>query len=289
MFATMQRILVRSFVVVSLGSGLAFGGMASANVFEAADALFAARGEGRSQIAAARAEYKRVLATVSGTDAVYAVQQLGKLAYYEGELVLPGGDGPSTARTAVFQDCREFVESIASIEAGRTQYHYWKLLCTAFWVRHAPRVTALFQIAGIRRYFDSVVGDDLDLRAELALDSRYLGGGLYRVLAGVYRDDLASLLRSSLPNREVALEWIDRSLAAAAFPGDPNSGDMYYANVRGRGDILIRLGRTAEARELLTAGIAEIDELIAGDALPEGLEAESRGEQQIMRTLLGGL
>jgi len=257
--------------------------------FEQADALFARRGEGRALIEQARAEYKRQLQNASPEHTVYAVEQLGKLAYYEGELVLPGGDGPDAARAAVFQDCRDFVENIAQIDSARTEYHYWKLLCTAFWVRHASRMAALFQVGQIRSYFDSVVGDDLELRPELALDSRYMGGGLLRVMAGILRDDLSSMLRSSLPDREQGLALIERALASPAFPGDVHAGDMWYVNFRGRGDLLIRLGRSDEAREVLTSAIAEIEDLQSAGELPQGLEPETMGEMNVMRNLLGSL
>jgi predicted RNA polymerase sigma factor len=64
---------------------------------------------------------------------------------------------------------------------------------------------------------------------------------------------------------------------------------MWYVNFRGRGDLLIRLGRSDEAREVLTSAIAEIEDLQSAGELPQGLEPETMGEMNVMRNLLGSL
>ena len=49
------------------------------------------------------------------------------------------------------------------------------------------------------------------------------------------------------------------------------------------------MGRSAEAKVALTKYIEEIDELIAGNELPSGLEAETKAEQVMMKSILAGI
>jgi len=269
-------------------SALLSSGVAFAGIFDAADAAFAQRENNLAKIAEARTAYKNVLNAVDGDERVYAVEQLGKLAFYEGDLLTSLDQNPAR-RTAIFADCREFVETIANMSEAVTQYHYWKLQCTAFWVQSAPLLSRLAQIGAIKRYFNSIVGDNIEPRPEVGIDTRYMGGGIYRVIAGVIKDDLSSLVRSDLPNRAKALDLADKAIASSAYPGDDNAGDSYYSNFRGRGDVLNRLGRKDEAKAWLNKYIGEIDELIAGNELPVGLEAETKAEQAMMKTILAGI
>lgn len=278
----------RLVVLAALVFSAVLGASAQAGVFDEADALFAERENNVEKIAAARSAYKTALRTVDGADRIYAIEQLGRLAFYEGEH-LNDLDRGARRRTEIFADCREFVEAIANVPEAVTQYHFWKLQCTAFWVQSAPLLSRLAQIGSIKRYFNSIVGDNLEPRPEVGIDTRYQGGGIYRVIAGIIKDDLSSLIRDDLPNRAKAMDLADMAMASQAYPGDPNAGDAYYSNFRGRGDLLIKLGRNDEAREWLNRYIAEIDELIAANELPAGMEVETKAEQNTMKRLLAGI
>jgi len=263
---------------------LMFSVQASAGVFDQADALFAQRENNLSKIAEARAAYKAVLGKSAGSDAVYAVQQLGKLAYYEGELLTSLERDPQR-RTEIFADCRRFVEKISGERSAVSEYHFWKLLCTAFWVQSAPLLSRLGEIGGIKRYFDTVVGDDLEPRPELGMDARYMYAGFNRVLAGIYREDLSSMVRSGLPNRNKALELADRALATEAAPGQEVGGDMYYSNHRGRGEVLIQDGRADEAKAFLNQTIEDATALLEANQIPADILPETKAEVARMKAL----
>ena len=283
MFNRFRAGFITLVVGFALSSSLAFGG-----IFDQADGIFAQRENNLAKISEARKAYKQILGTVDGEDRVYEVEQLGKLAFYEGEHLTSLDRNPGR-RTEIFADCRDFVESIADMTEARTQYHFWKLQCTAFWVQSAPLLSRLAQIGSIKRYFNSIVGENVEPLASAGIDVRYQGGGIYRVIAGIIKDDLSSLIRSEFPNRAKAIDLADKAIAATAYPGDENAGASYYSNYRGRGDVLNKMGRPAEAKVALTKYIEEIDELIAGNELPVGLEAETKAEQVMMKSILAGI
>jgi hypothetical protein len=275
---------MKTVVKVLAAISFLFSVHASAGAFDQADALFAQRENNLAKIADARAAYKAVLGKSVGSDAVYAVQQLGKLSYYEGELLTSLERNPAR-RTEIFADCRRVVEKIATERAAVSEYHFWKLLCTAFWVQSAPLLSRLGEIGSIKRYFDSVVGDDLEPRPELGMDARYMYAGMNRVLAGIYREDLSSMVRSGLPNSSKALELADRALATEAGPGQEVGGDMYYSNHRGRGEVLIQDGRADEAKAFLTQVVEDATALLEANQIPADIIPETKAEIARMRAL----
>jgi hypothetical protein len=117
---------------------------ARAGVFDAADALFVRRAEGSAVIGQARAEYKRVLQAATGLDKAYGIQQIGRLAVYEGMYVL--NDDQRSQRAALYGDCRSLAATISGDAALKTYYAYWRLQCTALWMKFATVAERLAQI-----------------------------------------------------------------------------------------------------------------------------------------------
>lgn len=247
-----------------------FSFSARADVFTEADTLFKQREESRDKIAQARAEYVALLPSLSGQQLIRAVSQIGRLAIYEGVMVL--GDAAVAEKKQVFRDCWEnYAEKIKPAVVGENPaYYYFKGACLAYWGEVAGTLASLPYVPTL-----------LDLiNKGLASDTRFEGGGVYRLAAGVYSNKKAQPLGLYKPNE--ALTMIDNALAAAAYPGDPNSGSVYFDNWRGKGLVLVELGRGADAVSMMTAKIQEINDLEEAEELPAGREAEAHWNRSSM-------
>jgi hypothetical protein len=256
---------------------------ARAGVFDEADRLFQRRAEGSAVIAQSRAEYKRVLQNATGLDKGYAIQQIGRLAVYEGMYVYT--DDQRAQRAATFGDCRTLAGTMSGDAQLRTYYAYWRLQCTALWMKYATVAERLARLGEVKRDFNEVVNDDLEVRPELMLDVRYMGGGIYRTLAGIYSNSLSNLMRDNLPNGSMALTMVDRALRSRPYPGDANEGASYYSNYRQKAEVLTYNRQTADARTVLDDAIEEIEALQEAEELPAGLEPETIGELGVMRSM----
>jgi hypothetical protein len=120
-----------------------------------------------------------------------------------------------------------------------------------------------------------------DFAAGQQLDTRFEGGGILRVAAGVYLNPKAAAVQ--LYNPEQALELATKALNSSAYPGDPSGGGQYYENYAILADALQQLdadrpnsGYKEKAVTLVTTGLTEMDERIALDDLPLGREPEFR-------------
>ena len=269
---------------------LATSGVAmAAGPFDQADQLFAARDGSASNVAAARAIYAAALPTATGADLAYVIQQLGILAQYEGTYLLPETASQNARKAALYDQCRQASKKLDGDAAQITHFAYWKTTCTAQWMKYASLGDRLGALGEIKANFDTIVDANLEIKPELGLDTRYMGGGIYRTLSAIYDNNLSGLIRSTLPNGPKALTMVEHALASAAYPGDSNGGADYYSNYRYRAEALKFNGQTAQARQVLTDAIAEIQELIAEDSLPPGLEPETKGELAAMQSQLTAL
>jgi hypothetical protein len=247
---------------------------ALADVWTDADNLFKQREGNRAKIQEARDLYVAILPTVTGQQLIRAVSQLGRLAIYEGVMVLPLS--AKAERKRVFRDCWEnFAEKIKPAVVGENPaYYYFKGVCLAYWGEAAGTLASLPHVPTIVNM----------INRGMEGDTRFEGGGIYRLAAGVYSNIKAQPLGLYKPKE--ALLLIDKSLASAAFPGDPHSGNAYFDNWRGKALVLVELQRHAEAKQLLEAKIAEIEELEAEEELPRGREAETLWNLSAMKEQL---
>ncbi len=277
----MRTNLFKALVASLLTCGAV--GVAQAGVFDAADAQFALREGNPAAVAAARAEYVRVGGTTRGADLAYAVQQIGRVNMYEGLYLLPDTGDYRARRTQLFSECRDWAAKLAGDASQITIYAYWRMTCTAQWMKYASLAERLTQLPEIKRYFNEMIDPDLEIKATLGIDGRYFGGGMARVLAAIYANQLSSLLRDGLPNGAKAAVMIDRAIRAEPLPGWEISGADYYANYRHQAEVLQFNGQAAPADQVLADAVAEIEELIAENVLPIGFEAETRGELALMQ------
>lgn len=265
-------ILMTSFVATS----------AHADIWAEADGFYADRKNNRSAIASARSLYKEILVTATGTDALRAASQLGRLAIYEGEMLLP--KTASAARKEIFGDCwckqprvgglivpsgscREpgFIDSISPQNLGEEHpaYYYFFGVCLAYWGEQGSLREKLAFSGDVTRAVDK----------GQALDTRFDGGGIHRLAAGVYSNPQADLLGLYQP--DYALEEIQKALRVAAYPGDPSTGAAYYDNWQGMIQVLRELQEYDEAIAVMEEVLPELQELIEDDALPRGREPEA--------------
>jgi hypothetical protein len=244
------------FVVASLSvSAFAFD-------FGSADALFEQREQGSAKIAEAREAYASDLTNLNGAEKIYAVEQLARLDYFEG-LTL-GNNGNKEARKAIYQRCLNTLDAnIAPAKIGpNPQYYYWKASCLALWGNANGVSASLGKIPELLR----LINDGQ------ALDTRYEGGGLYRLASAVYLK-IPEIFGGGV---DKSIDFNNRALASEAFPEakDPATatGDYFYNVYDQRAQALAKKGRKAEAIALLTEAIERIE---AGD-LPAGREPETR-------------
>ena len=239
--------------------------------WDEADELFERRSEGQEAIAEARAAYEAIAQNATGTELIRAVSQISKLDLFEGEMTLP--KSAKAERMAIFKRCWETsVPRIHPDQVGETpNYYYWRGVCLGFWGEAAGPLRALPYVSLL---LDLIEGG-------MEQDTRYEGGGIYRLAAGIYVDKQSQPLGLYDPDK--ALEMIELSLEQDAFPGDPNPGWMWYDNWRGKGLCLMELDRLEEAKDLLLEKREEIEILQEDEELPFGREPETLWNYRLMQ------
>ena len=245
--------------------------------FSRADALFLLRGEGRPATQTARSAYEELLPSLtSPLDLVYAVTRIATLDIFEGEILLPRT--ARAERKPIFEKCFDHTALLIAPERiGATpQYYYWRTVCLALWGEAATPVQRALKVTLLKQL----------LRDGLASDTRFYGGGILRVAAGVYSNPEARTV--GLYDPEDALRKTDGALTSPPYPGDGSDGSGYYSNYRYKILTLIELNRRPEAIALRQQVVAELEELVAAGALPVGREPETLSELARIRDLVIG-
>lgn len=278
-------------VAAALVWGSAISHNSFANSWEDAEALFSQREDGQARIAEARTKYLELLsASTTPSEKILAVSQLGRLAVYEGEILLPKTD--VEGRKKVFSQCfcanpkvsynplpqpscesPGFVDAISPANLGESHpaFHYFRSVCTAYWGEVAGPLEKLAYVAWLKE----------DFAAGQMLDTRFEGGGIQRVAAGVYVNPKAAAVQ--LYNPEQALALATKALQSSAYPGDSSSGSEYYENHAIVADSLQQLaadrpndGFQTTALNHVTQALKEMDERSELDDLPVGRGPEFR-------------
>ncbi|MEI6806173.1 MAG: hypothetical protein WCK49_06660 [Myxococcaceae bacterium] len=190
--------------------------------FSKADALFAQRENNFDAIHQARALYQDVLYNDGDqTEQMRAMNQLGKLAYYEGELLTPMDD--SSTRKSIFAQNQEYAEHVGSA--------YWKALSLALWCQSASSAEAWWYL------------DDFKAAANLAFENDVIvnDGGIFRLLAGVYIKS-TELESYGLYDPKLALEYANKAIELG-----PNQLEAYWI----KANVLRELKQPEAAKQLL--------------------------------------
>lgn len=271
---------MRSTMLLSAAAAvLSFASAAKAD-WASADAAFGQRDGNRAKMAEARNEYLNLLSSsTDAADKIRAVSQLGRLAIFEGEMTLP--KTATAERKSIFEQCWKTIAD--AIKPGTNgigenpSYYYVKGVCLAYWGEAAGPLASLPHVPMLK-----------DLIAKgMALDTRFEGGGIFRLAGGVYSNKQAQAVGLYKP--EEALGYAQSALQQSAYPGDPSSGAEYYDNWRGLALCQDENGLKNDAKATLEEQIAVLDELAAAGELPAGREPEARWNLAQMKAHLAKL
>ena len=288
-------------IVFALVTLVASSQALSAN-WDQADAFYSQRSNNRSAIAQARQAYIQILNEVtSKEDKIRAVAQLGRLAIYEGEMLLP--KSATTERVNVFSPlwCEKFNSLLKCVKDGdiikhihprlvgeNEAYYYFRGVSAAYW---GEAIGGLYPAANIGILKNLIAsGKQLDLR--------YEGGGIERLAAGIHSAPKARPLPGTY-DAQLALEEITAATEREAY-GDGLPGSMYFDNWRGKAVVLLQLAADAqsagdagkaaaykaEAKSILQTNIEEVELLIDLEELPNGREAETIAQFEMMKSML---
>lgn len=227
---------------------LLFSSLSFAFDFSSADAFFKNREGNFTAISDAKASYRKALTESRKEDKIYAAQQLGKLAYYEGDLLL--GEKEHTKRVKIFEECMNDMEHVNLKAVGKNPtYYLFKAMCLGLWGKSKGMFAAARRVGELK----SLIQDGL------SVDADYDAGGLSRLYAAVY---IQSKLMG-LYDLEGALKRVNRSIEL---------GPNYYNSYLIKAEVLKEMGKNDEAIKLLT----QIDQKIRSTPLPVGLEPETK-------------
>jgi hypothetical protein len=267
--------------------GLVFASpLAHAADFSRADSLFAQRESSRGVIAEARQAYLEILGmTADVNEKIRAAEQLGKLAIYEGELLLPKSD--SAGRQAIFGECwcKEasivrracttpgFIEQISPKAIGRMvpAYAYYYGACLGYWGESAN----LMQKAAFSGELGNAVKSGISIE-----ESAYEGGGVHRLAGSVWSNPLARAV--GLYDIDGAYREIEQAIAAPAYQ-DQHPGSLYFENIMIKLKIMSVLdgarsgeGWKDKAIQLADDTLADMADRVDLGKVPVGREPEFR-------------
>lgn len=171
---------------------LLLGSLAVAADFSKADTLFAQRENNLDAIHEAMALYAQIL-TNSGdkSEQLYAMNKLGRLCYYEGELLTPYEDAKK--RMTIFSKCQAWAEQVNSA--------YWKAFSLGLWSSSAGYAAAWWYLDDLkeaiqRALIEDVITDD---------------GGIFRILGALYAS-APELAQYDLYDLNQAMAYANRAL-----------------------------------------------------------------------------
>lgn len=205
---------------------------AQAYDFSEANAHFEKRENSFENVQKAMDLYSKAKNRVRGEELVYAVEQLGRLAYYWGDMVL---DEDSPERLSIFTKCMDDVEAISPDNLGSKHpaYYYWKATCFGFWGKAAGQWDALPKIGEFK--------DALVAGIKLDASKTYEGGGIYRVAGATY-----------IKSKKMALLGLYDPVKAWKLTNYAISkGPEFYSVYLIKAEILKEQGKTDEAQKLL--------------------------------------
>ncbi len=306
----MKKALLCSIAVLSFsGLGMAQTEEFSANVdfskFEDQDNMFWDRENlTEADVDATLAGYDKLLKSgLSGDDLFYAVYQANKLAAYYGDHVLSLTDKKDISkRIALFSDCEKRAENYLDPKKMNApfntapyvaQFYAWKLQCMALRAEVSNDIVKGFIAAELKLIKDVSLKLDVNMAADGSISVTtsnktfgdlppcFDGGSIMRTMAGIMSNKKAETF--GLYNLEKAVLWSEAALRvkkdAASFCF--SDGTNFFNNFIYKSDALAALGRTSEAKDVLTQALKRYLPTVAAPldraALISNLEAFSSG------------
>lgn len=266
--------------VLAFAAAILCSGSVFAHDFTSADALYAHRGESQAAIDTARAAYESDLATLTGADYIYAIEQMTRLDYYVGSKL--SDDGNEAARKVAYAKCMATVDKIQPGQnnvAPNPEYYYWKGSCLAQWAKANGILQSLVRSGELFDYLSK--GE--------AIDPTYEGGGFWRVKGAVYAKLPA--FNPFGPRRDMAQSklLLEKAIESPAYTHtrnpDTENGHFHYNNHQYYAETLIALGDRVKAKQVIQDALDNID---AGYVSPLR-EPETAQTHESLQKLLNGL
>lgn len=239
--------------------------------FGPADAAYRLRENNPGKIQESKGLYERILrdSSAGSHERLRAAEQLGRLAYYEGELLADEKD--SGTRLRIFDMCSEQMEQIAHIQDNghKTQtYYYWKSACVALYAKSAN----LFQRGMVVGTLRTALNEGLQHYTGPKGDE-FEGGGMYRAAAAVFSNP-GGMFGNPLYDINRASDLIDRALKVG-----PNYFNAHIVKAK----VMKQQGKRTEALRLLQNAEERIETMMEEGKLPVGLEPETKAQLKKIR------
>jgi tetratricopeptide (TPR) repeat protein len=207
---------------------LSFAFYCHAADFSKADELYAKRENNLDAIHEAMAIYRDILNQSQEPELrMRAMTFLGRLAFYEGELLTPTDD--TGRRMEIFAALQTDAEQVGSA--------FWRALALGLWCRSAGVAAAWWYLGDLKEALNRALIEEPNVEE----------GGIYRILAGLYSASSA-LSIYDLYNLDLALQYANQAATIA-----PHRLEVHLL----KSYVLHKLGRTEEAADLMRKSIAE--------------------------------
>lgn len=251
--------------------------------FSEADALFAQRDGNEANVVKARDLYRAAVSSGSLTqeETVYAMQQIGRTYFFQGEvLVGKDTDADQDKRRTLFGECwKDVMPGFAPDKLGvaTPQYFYWSATCLALYSEVSGTLENLANVGKLKKFVEE----------GKTLDTRYEGGGVLRVNAGVISNPKAKPI-PGLYDPEQALVDIEAAIAKDPFPTQDMSGQDFCENYRRKVMVLKELGRNPEAKQFGEETIKNFNDLLS-QGYPASLLPETKHCVSVVGTLISDI
>ena len=279
-----------------LGLGLSLSGLGFSYDFSKADALFAKRAEGADDNAKfesatlALKAYEAIYShekNLSEAETVYAFTQMNRLNLYRGGML----EGVSkNERKNALKSCIASTDDAIETLPGH-EPHYFRLACLGLLGKISGPLERLKYVSVIKAEIPKAL-------KQSTVDGKYVGGfeggGILRVLAGVYSNLRAKIVHLYKPEEALSLVNIALETSGNIYRPFPETmtGKDYYDNYYYKGQSLIAVGmktnafdRVQEGYELLTSTLQTLNELIEAGELPKGREPETLFYKHLMEVI----
>ncbi len=253
----MKKRLLSTFVGLSMLSGSLF----ATTPLEQADELFKKRGESVHDTQAAIDAYKALLdgLTEGSADLVHAVSQLGRLYHLQGEMRVPES---RDEKKAIFSECLEVMDyikpSTLDSDEDKARYYYFYLTCKGY---HATTLEGTELGTAVAGYLWSIS------RAKNFVDTSFEGGGLARVIAGIYVSDTAKDKLPVLFKPKEALALMQKAFQRGEFVDRAYSKNLKPGNFYGNHFVMARCLHFVKEK----FGEDEIRKILADDFIQQTL------------------
>ncbi len=224
--------------------------------FSEADRLYAQRDRTqRDAIQKARALYEKALDSSLLRDKLYALDHLGHLAFFEGDLLTSAKD--KTTRERIFNQCYGYTRKVLPGAVGETpEFYHWTAACLALWGEAANPLVVMGRLGELK---------DTLLKG-LRQFPNFDHGAFQRVAGAIY---FKSNFRTFV--------WLyDPAKAMQSLNESIKQGPDYYLSHRIKAELLLATDRKKEALQFLEQTKSEMKAKAASRSIPKEILPETK-------------